>query len=126
MKKPYKYAHNGKNKTTGPGRRVDPTTWKYGPDDFTHESHYAYLKHRSQARFREEPYDLTFEEWHSLWTPETLANRGRTIDSWVLTRSDWDGPWSLDNVEIVDRATHLRLSGDYRKRTGRVRRKQSL
>jgi hypothetical protein len=123
MEKKYRYAHNAKNKPSGPGRRVDPTTWKYGTDDYTHESHYAYLKHRSQARFREEEYNLTFEEWHSLWTPETLARRGRKVDSLVLTRSDWDSAWDINNVKIVDRKSHLIMSGKNRKRTGRVRKK---
>jgi len=123
MTKQYRYAHNPLNKGSGPGRRVDPSLWKYGSDDYTHESHYAWLKHRSQARFRGEDYDLTFEEWHSLWTPETLARRGRSIDSCVLTRVDWDGSWSLDNVRLVTRKQHLAMSGEYRKRTGRVRRK---
>lgn len=126
MNKKYRYAHNPKNKTHGPGRPVDPSSWKYGPDDYTHESHYAYLKHRSQARFRGEAYELTFEQWHSLWTPETLANRGRSIDSWVLTRICWEGAWSEDNVELVSRSVHLKRSGEHRKQLNHVRRQQSL
>jgi hypothetical protein len=126
MKPQYRYAHNAKNKTSGPGRRVDPNSWKYGPDEFTHESHYAYLKHRSQAQFRKESYELTFEQWHNLWTPETLAQRGRCADSLVLTRIDWGGEWSVDNVALVTRKQHLKMSGEFRKRTGRVRKKQSL
>ena len=120
MKKKYRYAHNPKNKTSGPGRRTDPSTWKYGSDDYTHESHYAYLKHRAQARYRSEQYDLTFEEWHSFWTPETLAQRGRNIDSLVLTRKDWDLAWCVDNVHIITRKQHLKLSGEYRMRRRRV------
>jgi len=121
MIKQYKYSHTPKN--SGRGRPVNPDLWKYGSDVYTHESHYAYLKHRSQARFRGEDYELTFEQWHSLWTPETLANRGRTIDSWVLTREDWNGSWSIDNVFLTTRKQHLKLSGEHRKRNGRVRRK---
>jgi hypothetical protein len=115
MDKKYRYAHNPKNLAVGPGRRVDPSSWKYGSDDYVHESHYAYLKHRSQARFRGEDYQLTFEEWHSLWTPETLSQRGRSSESLVLTRINWDLEWSLTNVTLVNRKHHLKLNGQRRK-----------
>jgi len=121
MKKRFRYAPNGIKHNSTKGRPQDPTKWKHGPDPFTHDCYYAFLKHRSQARFRNEQYELTFEEWLSMWTPETFAARGRSIDSWVLTRSDWDGPWSLDNIVLVDRKTHLKLNGEHRKRNASVR-----
>lgn len=121
--KRFKYAHNSKNKTQGQGRRVNPLTWKHGPDPFTHECYYAYLKHRSQALYRKEGYDLTFEQWQQLWPQELFEQRGRSNHSLVLTRLDWDNAWSEDNVRIVTRKEHLKLSGSHRKETGRVRKK---
>jgi hypothetical protein len=64
---------------------------------------------------------LTFAEWHSLWTPETLAQRGRSNDSLILTRIDWSGCWEIDNVTVVTRPVHSKLQGEHRKRKNRDR-----
>lgn len=121
--KQYRYAHTPKpdNERSSQGRKVDRSTWKYGPDDYTHESHYAWLKHRSQARYRGEEYHLTFEQWHTLWTPDTLAQRGRNNHSLILTRLNWDEPWDIVNVHVVTRPVHSKLQGENRKRKNRDR-----
>jgi hypothetical protein len=115
MKK-FKYAPNSKKPNSRVGRKQDPNSWKHGPDPFVHESYYAYLKHRSQANFRGEEYELTFEDWHSQWTEETFAQRGRAIDSLVLTRVDWEAAWELDNIQVVEKSQHLKLAGKHRRK----------
>lgn len=98
----YKYA------TPATKRRPRPETWITGPDPLTHEKYYAWHKHRAQARYRQENYELTFEHWQEIWKDdEVFLNRGKERGCFVLTRRDPEGAWSLDNVEIVTRYEQL-------------------
>lgn len=112
--KQFKYAHNPKPNPTGPGRRSDPNSWSVGPDPYLHELHYAWLKHRSQARFRKEEYHITFEEWCTLWTPDTFAQRGRTTESLILSKVSITGTWNIDNVQVNKRKNHLKRNQEFR------------
>lgn len=89
-------------------RKPRPNTWLSGPDPLTHEKFYAWHKHRAQANYRQEKYQLTLEQWLEIWRDdEKFLNRGKKTDNWVLTRIDTDGAWSVDNVEIVTRYEQL-------------------
>ncbi len=88
-------------------RRPRPNTWLSGPDPLTHEKYYAWLKHKSQAKYRREPHELTVEQWLEIWPDEKFLYRGKQPDNWVLTRIDTDGAWSVDNVEIITRYDQL-------------------
>jgi hypothetical protein len=96
FRKPYKTDHN---------------RWKCGPDLYQREIFYAWHKHRSQCRFRQEPYELTFEDWQSIWAdPEEFAQRGRQRLSIILTRIDYEKSWTMANVEKITRLEQLRRS----------------
>jgi len=97
-----KYAtHKRKGKFTRP--------WISGPDPFHHEMYYAWAKHRSQAIYRKEAYELTWEDWQIIWAnPEDFLRRGRDRNDLVLTRQDPELPWTMRNVEIMVRLDHLR------------------
>jgi hypothetical protein len=98
----YKYAKHACK------RRPRPETWLHGPDPLTHEKFYAWHKHRAQARYRKEDYELTIEQWFELWSDnDKFLNRGRKPDEWVLTRKDSEGAWSVSNVEIITRYDQL-------------------
>lgn len=98
----YKYATPAKT------RKPRPNTWITGPDELTHEMFYAWHKHRSQARYRKEDYDLTFDQWLILWSnPEQWNNRGRQKTCWCLTRKDVAKSWSIDNCEVITRYDQL-------------------
>lgn len=79
-----------------------PDTWKSGPDPFTHEQYVAWLKHKSQAKFRGEPHQLTFDDWQWAWLHQ-WHKRGRNKTSLMLVRVDWHKPWQRDNVMLVTR-----------------------
>lgn len=99
-----------RNKTRGDGRQgrfVDPSMWKTGPDEFTREKYYAYLKHKAQCKFRNEQYELTWDDWQVLWTDDLFARRGRGVKDLCLCRADWDGVWKLDNCIIQTRRQHF-------------------
>lgn len=105
----YKYARNIITKSYGPGRRSDPSKWITGEDPLTRDKYYAWLKHRAQAKHRKEEYDLTWEDWQSLWSDDNFKLRGRLGDNLCLTRSNFAGPWCLSNVKVVTRLEHFRM-----------------
>lgn len=84
-----------------------PNAWVTGPDELEHRKYRAFIQHRNQSNYRNEPWDLTFEQYKEIWA-EHWFNRGRTKDCYCLTRIDYDLPWTLDNVEVVTRQAHNR------------------
>lgn len=109
-----KYATLGSPKgTPGRGRKTDPDSWKTGPDLLTREKYYAYLKHRSQAKFRGEDHSLTWESWQQYWTDDIWFKRGQKADDYILGRVDWDRGWHDDNVEIMTRTDHFKIRKKY-------------
>lgn len=114
---PYKYRVKSKAKKP---RKPRPEHWISGPDELRHEQYYAWLKHRSQAWYRGEDHELSFEDWLELWSdPVHWHNRGRQKDCFVLSRQDLSGPWSLNNCVIMTR--YEQLLREIAFRTGRPR-----
>ena len=105
-------------------RRLAPEKWISGPDPHRHEMFTAWHKHRAQARFRGETYELTFEDFIQVWGSYTeFKCRGRTPDSLVLTRKIDSGAWSVTNCEIITRyeqlcrSAHLQVGRKKKRRT---------
>lgn len=115
-----KYYKSRKRKTasTNKGRKARPEEWITGPCPETHDKYYAWLKHRAQARYRGEEYDLTWDDWCELWTPSKWSKRGRQVNSVCLQRKDIWGAWSLDNCEVVTRLEQLRRQREYKQLEG--------
>lgn len=84
-------------------------------DPFERERYYAWQKHRCQAHYRGEDYELTHEDWCSLWPYDKFVCRGRSIHSLCLMRLDPYQPWRFNNVEVVVRQTYLDRAGEYRR-----------
>lgn len=99
-----------------PGRYINPATWSTGPDIVTREKYYAFLKHRSQAIFRKETYELTWEDWQKLWTNDLFERRGRNRDSLCLSRKVLTESWNLNNCVITERYNHLKRAKEFRNR----------
>jgi hypothetical protein len=77
-------------------------------DDFTNNRRKAWVRSRSQAWYRKEEWNLTFAEFCVFWdTPELWAKRGRSSDSWVLTRRDPEAAWNRTNCCLLNRRRHL-------------------
>jgi len=87
-----------------------PHTWLVGEDEYKHQMYLPWLKARSQAKFRQEEFTLTFEEYYSLWNGK-WEQRGRDTDELCMTRHDWTGAWALDNVYICTRKEHCQRQG---------------
>lgn len=105
----FKYASKNSMSKTGKSRKIFPDNWCTGPDYLRHEMYYAWQKHKSQANYRKESYDLTFEDWEKIWAnPTDFLNRGRQPEDLTLTREDLDGPWTLTNCIIITRLEQIR------------------
>ena len=98
-------------KTKRPNSR--PYRWITGPDLQTHLQYRAYVQQRNQARWREETWTLTLEQYQHLWT-EHWAERGRTSQSYMMTRIDADLPWDRTNCCVITRQQHGQRQADMR------------
>lgn len=79
-------------------------------DQFTSERRLAWLRFKAQCRFRQESFDLTFQEFCDFWhDPQMWANRGRSPDDLVLTRRDHKKSWSVKNCWIIQRRDQLTI-----------------
>jgi hypothetical protein len=83
-----------------------PHTWKYGADEFRHSMHMPFLKSKAQAKFRNEEFNLTFDEFYDLWK-DRWTQRGRNPDDYCMTRDDVEKPWQKNNILIISRNEQL-------------------
>jgi len=103
-----------------PGELYDPYAprphlQKY-PEPFDHERHVPFLRQRAQAKFRDEIWHLTFEEWCSFWPLEKWIIRSRNSDGLCMTRIDHNEAWAIGNIKVISRKQQL---SDSNKRIGR-------
>lgn len=66
----------------------------------------AFSRQRAQARFKGEPWQLTFEEWWELWQPHWHL-RGNAPTSMNMIRRDTEKGWYWDNVQVTVRSEYL-------------------
>lgn len=70
----------------------------------------AYIKAKNQAKFRNEIWALTYDEWCEFYPDEASVNlRGRNNTSWCLTRRDPEGAWNRTNTCMLPRLTLLTI-----------------
>lgn len=100
---------------SGPGRPSNPNDWVTGPDPVRREKYYGFLKHRSQAHYRGEQYELEWHEWESLWPDHKWLDRGRRITNLIIFRLDPEVPWCKDNVCVDTRRKHFDLCVERRR-----------
>ena len=80
-------------------------------DPFDHERFKPWHKSRAQANFRNEGWELTFEEYCEFWTKDNWLKKGRGSLDLVLLRKDRNMPWSKDNCYIGTRTEQLQRTG---------------
>lgn len=99
----------------GKGKKTNPRKWKTGPDILVREKYYAWLKHRTQAKYRGEEHTISWDFWQNIWQDDVWFQRGRGGQSLILGRVDWDQGWHEHNVEIMTRRKHfdIRLARGY-------------
>ena len=109
--KDLKYVPQPKKLCPGPGqgRYQTPETWITGPCPYRRDKYYAWLKHRSQAKYRKEAYDLTWEQFEMLWfIEEDWNNRGKQATNICMSMIDSNLGWTVSNIEIITRLEQLR------------------
>lgn len=91
-----------------PQKGLRPHTWKY-KDPKVREQNVAYMRMKAQANFRNEEFDLTFEEYQELWE-DYWELKGRGREDYCLTRDDSTAPWNKTNTRCVQRLEYLQRS----------------
>lgn len=71
------------------------------------EHRLSYCRMRAQAKYRNEGWDISWEQYQEIWEGKWHL-KGRASDDLCLTRIDWAGPWTMANVNLVFRLDHLR------------------
>lgn len=82
-----------------------PDRWVSGPDYDTHLKYRQWLQQKNQAQWRNETWNLTFDEWCQSWG-DLYEERGRAPNQYCMSRDDLDGPWTVDNVIVITRKEH--------------------
>lgn len=85
-----------------------PHVWQTGPDPVRHHMHTAWARSRAQAHFRGEIWDLSFAQYETVWGSR-WPQRSRHRDGIMLMKKNWRLPWTIQNVDLVNRETfHIR------------------
>lgn len=62
----------------------------------------AFKQQRKNARYRGIGFELTFEQWLTIWEASgRLSQRGRGRGLYVMARFNDDGPYKVGNVKIM-------------------------
>lgn len=83
-----------------------PHVWLTGPDEYKHSMYQPWLLNKAQANFRQEGWELSFEDYYEMWK-DYWPKRGRKADDYCMTRKDWEKPWTKKNTIITIRKDHL-------------------
>ena len=62
-----------------------------------------FLRARCQARYRAEPWEITWEEYQNIWNHRPPGPLGRSSRASNMCRVDTDLPWSVNNVQWLPR-----------------------
>jgi hypothetical protein len=74
------------------------------PDPVDHLLFTQWHRHRAQAHYRGELYELTAEQYQQWWRHEDrYLRRGRVAGSIVMARCRSDQPWHRDNITAISR-----------------------
>lgn len=71
-------------------------------EDLVAFQHLRYSRARAQAHFRDEGWELTFEEWIECWG-DRLSASGTGPHDLCLARRDTRDSWNVDNVCVMTR-----------------------
>ncbi len=79
---------------------------------------------RNQARFRDQEWTLTLEDFYNMWEVHDQAwlFSGQGAEDYNLSRIDMDEGWTLNNVHVIPRRQMLANQGAY-KRLSNLRKK---
>ena len=79
-----------------------PERWKWGPNKEKKLVNRWFLMARAQAKYRDEPWNLTFADYWNFWADHT-ERRGKKANDLQLKRIDETKPWHRKNCWLVAR-----------------------
>jgi hypothetical protein len=82
----------------------NPNTYKSGPDPLRHSMYRPFSQRKAQADFRNEIWELTFDEFADFWK-DYWHLRGRTSGDYHMTRIDKSKPWNINNIRFGQHTT---------------------
>lgn len=105
---------------------VDPETDDCRVKSPNSLSRLRFSRHRAQAKYRDIPFEFTWEQWHQWWLDHgydrNQPNGERGADRMCMCRYGDEGPYSPDNVycaSIAENNAHAAAAG--KRRGGRPR-----
>jgi hypothetical protein len=96
-----------------PGRKIS-LDWTDESTAIDIDRRYAWMKHKAQAKFRNEEHTISYEEWCELWTVELFLLRGRRAQDYCMYKQDIELGWHADNVTVGVRQEYLNRAREYR------------
>ena len=81
---------------------VFPERWKQGPDNNKRIVNRWFLMAKAQAKYRDEPWEITFEDYWAFWNGYT-NRRGKGADDYQLKRINEKAPWHKSNCVLEQR-----------------------
>jgi len=68
-----------------------------------------YARHKAQAKYRQEAYELSPAQFYDLWIESGHSEKaGRKRGEYTMIRVDRTKPWATGNVSIISRFEHTR------------------
>lgn len=84
-----------------------PERWKQGPDNNKRIVNRWFLMAKAQAKYRDEPWQLTFTDYWNFWEGN-MDRRGKKANDLQLQRIDEGKPWHRKNCWLVQRGRQQR------------------
>lgn len=70
-----------------------------------------WLRHKCQAKFRNEAYELPYDSWLTVWQDSGKMDlMGRRKGAYTMVRIDPQAPWHISNVAIMTRDWHAKMN----------------
>lgn len=88
------------------------------------EIYKEWTRHKAQAKYRNEEYELSFIDYLTLWSQDNRwANRGRKLDTNVnMVRKDPTKSWVYENIHFITYLERVTQSG---KKTSKNKKKNA-
>ena len=87
--------------------KSNPNKWKWGPAKDLRDKNTAFLKMRCQATYRNEVFNLTFQDFDKIWDDNSWAKKGPKGWNLIMSRIDPFKSWNKNNVHILSRTENL-------------------
>lgn len=90
------------------------------------KAYQAYRTHKNNSRARGVQFQMTFVQWYKVWVDSGhWEKRGLKGDGYVMSRFNDEGPYHVDNVEIIRASENARQPQVIEKRVATIAKKKA-